>query len=100
MALALGLENKRNVAIVLVLFGALFGYVGYLIYQSISGPPVPSQSSSAQTVGPTGFRRYLTDGRCGGMSSPRRNGALGVAGGLGLRKHGCACGSPLRPVRG
>ncbi len=54
MALALGLENKRNVAIVLVLFGALFGYVGYLIYQSISGPPVPSQSSSAQTVGTNG----------------------------------------------
>ncbi len=52
MALALGLENKRNVAIVIVLFAALFGYGGYLIYQTISGPPVPSQSSSTQTEGP------------------------------------------------
>ena len=51
MALALGLENKRNVAIVIVLFAALFGYVGYLIYQSISGPPVPSQSSSRANWG-------------------------------------------------
>jgi hypothetical protein len=52
MALALGLENKRNVAIVIVLFAALFGYGGYLIYQTISGPSVPSQTSSAQTESP------------------------------------------------
>jgi hypothetical protein len=48
MALALGLENKRNVALVIVLFGILFGYGGYLIYNSFSGPTLPSQSPSAQ----------------------------------------------------
>jgi len=47
MALALGLENKRNVALVIVLFGILFGYGGYLIYNSFSGPTLPSQSPSA-----------------------------------------------------
>ncbi len=49
MALALGLENKRNVVLVIVLFAVLFGYGGYLIYNSFSGPTLPSQSSSAQT---------------------------------------------------
>lgn len=53
MALALGLENKRNVAIVIVLFGFLFSYVGYLIYQSFSGPPAPPQTSSARTEAPS-----------------------------------------------
>jgi hypothetical protein len=48
MALALGLENKRNVALVIVLFAILLGYGGYQIYQSFSGPSVPSQSPSAQ----------------------------------------------------
>ena len=38
MALALGLENKRNVFLVIVLFAVLFGYGGYLIYNSFSGP--------------------------------------------------------------
>jgi len=41
MALALGLENKRNVVLVVVLFGVLFGYGGYLIYSSFSGPSAP-----------------------------------------------------------
>ena len=54
MALALGLENKRNVALVIVLFTALFGYGGYLIYNSFSAPSVPSQSPSAQTGTPNG----------------------------------------------
>lgn len=52
MALALGLENKRNVVLVIVLFGVLFGYGGYLIYSSFSGPSVPAQSPSAQTETP------------------------------------------------
>ncbi len=54
MALALGLENKRNVVLVIVLFGVLFGYGGYLIYSSFSGPSVPAQSPSAQTEIPNG----------------------------------------------
>jgi hypothetical protein len=54
MALALGLENKRNVALVIVLFGILFGYGGYLIYNSFSGPTLPPQSPSAQTEVPNG----------------------------------------------
>jgi hypothetical protein len=49
MALALGLENKRNVVLVVVLFGVLFGYGGYLIYSSFSGPSAPPQSPLAQT---------------------------------------------------
>jgi hypothetical protein len=53
MALALGLENKRNVALVIVLFSILFVYGGYLIYNSFSGPSVPSQSPSAQTETPS-----------------------------------------------
>jgi hypothetical protein len=51
MALALGLENKRNVALVIVLFGVLIGVAVYVFF---SGPSVPSQSPSAQTEVPNG----------------------------------------------
>ena len=46
MALALGTENKRNVILVIVLFGILFGYAGYLIYGNFFGAstrPAPAQ---------------------------------------------------------
>jgi hypothetical protein len=53
MALALGLENKRNVAIAVVLFAILIGYGGYQIYNAFSGPSAPSQPSPAQTAAPS-----------------------------------------------
>ncbi len=46
MALALGLENKRNVTIVAVLFAGIIGYVGYQIYASFSSPTVPVAPAS------------------------------------------------------
>ncbi len=55
MALALGMENKRQVALVIVLFAAILGYVGYQIYQSFSGPapavPLPSAHLAAAASG-------------------------------------------------
>ncbi len=54
MALALGLENKRNVVLVIVLFAVLFGYGGYLIYNSFSGHSAPAQSPPAQAETPNG----------------------------------------------
>jgi hypothetical protein len=51
MALALGLENKRNVALVIVLFAGILGYVGYQIYNSLSAPALPAP---AQTQAPNG----------------------------------------------
>jgi len=38
MALALGLENKRNVVLVVVLFAGILGYFGYQAYNSFSTP--------------------------------------------------------------
>jgi len=52
MALALGLENKRNVAIVIVLFAVVVGWGGYEIYNAFSGPSVASQPAPAQTAAP------------------------------------------------
>ena len=47
MALALGMENKRNVALVIVLFAGILGYAGYQIYQSFSGPAPVAQMQAA-----------------------------------------------------
>ncbi len=49
MALALGLENKRNVVLVVVLFAILIGGVYYVFF---SGPPAtpPAQAQPAQTA--------------------------------------------------
>jgi hypothetical protein len=52
MALALGLENKRNVALVIVLFAVLIGVAFYVFFSGPAAPPVPSQTSSAQTEAP------------------------------------------------
>lgn len=46
MALALGLENKRNVAIASVLLAVLIGVAYYVFF---SGPPTPPAPSSTQT---------------------------------------------------
>lgn len=51
MALALGLENKRNVTLVVVLFAVLIGVAFYVFF---SGPSLPPQSPSAQTEAPSG----------------------------------------------
>jgi len=51
MALALGLENKRNVALVVVLFAVLIGVAFYVFF---SGPSLPPPSPSAQTETPNG----------------------------------------------
>jgi hypothetical protein len=50
MALALGLENKRNVALVIVLFAVLIGVFFYVFFSGPSAPPTPS----AQTETPSG----------------------------------------------
>jgi hypothetical protein len=49
MALALGLENKRNVVLVIVLFAVLIGVVYYVFF---SGPPAPPSAPAqpAQTA--------------------------------------------------
>jgi hypothetical protein len=52
VALALGLENKRNVALAIVLFAVLIGVAVYVFSSGPSAPPVPSQESSAQTEPP------------------------------------------------
>jgi hypothetical protein len=52
MALALGLENKRNVAIVIVLFPVLIGVAYYVFFSGPPAPPTPAQTSSAQTEAP------------------------------------------------
>jgi hypothetical protein len=52
MALALGLENKRNVALVIVLFAVLIGGIFYVFFSGPPAPPAPSQASSAQTEAP------------------------------------------------
>jgi hypothetical protein len=49
MALALGLENKRNVALVIVLFTGILGYAGYQVYSAFSGPSAPVQTAAART---------------------------------------------------
>ena len=50
MALALGLENKRNVALVIVLFAVLIGVAFYVFFSGPPSPPVPSPVSTAPTV--------------------------------------------------
>lgn len=52
MALALGLENKRNVALVIVLFAVL---IGVAIYVFFSGPSVPPPPAPAQNAIPNGI---------------------------------------------
>jgi hypothetical protein len=47
MALALGLENKRNVVLVVVLFAALIGVAYYVFF---SGPSTPAPAPSAQNA--------------------------------------------------
>jgi hypothetical protein len=47
MALALGLENKRNVVLVIVLFAIL---IGVFVYVFFSGPSAPPPAPSAQTA--------------------------------------------------
>jgi len=47
VALALGLENKRNVAIAIVLFAVLIG-VGYYVF--FSGPPAPPPAPNSPAV--------------------------------------------------
>jgi hypothetical protein len=49
MALALGLENKRNVVLVIALFVVLIGVVVYVFF---SGPSAPSASAPVQTTAP------------------------------------------------
>jgi hypothetical protein len=51
MALALGLENKRNVAIVSVLFAAVIGVAYYVFF---TGPSAPATPPPAQTTAPAG----------------------------------------------
>lgn len=41
MAMKLGIENKRQVIVVVVLFAFIFVYGGWKLYQTISGPSVP-----------------------------------------------------------
>lgn len=48
MALALGLENKRKVAVVIVLFAVL---IGMFIYVFFSGPPAPPPAIAAAPSG-------------------------------------------------
>jgi hypothetical protein len=51
MALALGLENKRNVAIVIVLFAGLIGWGGYQFFKP--APSAPAQNATpAQSAAP------------------------------------------------
>jgi hypothetical protein len=54
MALALGLENKRNVVLVIVLFAALIGVTIYVFFSGPSAPPpAPTQTAApAQTEAP------------------------------------------------
>ena len=47
MALALGLENKRKVAAVIVLFAVLIGVAVYVFF---SGPSLPAPPPSGQTA--------------------------------------------------
>ena len=55
MALALGLENKRNVVLVIVLFAALIGVAIYVIFSGPSTPPAPAQTAMpAQGETPAG----------------------------------------------
>jgi hypothetical protein len=54
MALALGLENKRNVALVIVLFAVLIGGIYYVFFSGPPAPPAPSQTSSVQPETPNG----------------------------------------------
>lgn len=50
MALALGTENKRQVAIVIVLFAFIFLYGGWKIYQAFATPtPTPAHAPAAAT---------------------------------------------------
>lgn len=43
MAIKLGLENKRQVILVVVLFAFIFVYGGWKLYQTISAPSVPAR---------------------------------------------------------
>lgn len=52
MALALGLENKRNVALVIVLFAVLIGVVIYVFFSGPPAPPSATQITPAQTEVP------------------------------------------------
>ena len=59
MAMRLGTENKRQVALVVVLFAFIFIYGGFQLYKAIAGPstpslPVPSPTAASRASGATG----------------------------------------------
>jgi hypothetical protein len=56
MAIPLGLENKRQVYIVVALFAVLLGLGGWRLYQMFSGPstPPPSVPAAARPAAATG----------------------------------------------
>ena len=50
MAMPLGAENKRQVALVIVLFAVVLGIGGWRIYGMFAGPSTPSRPVPAQTA--------------------------------------------------
>ena len=55
MAIRLGMENKRQVYLVIALFTFILGYGGWQVYQTIAGPsstprPVPANAQRAGTA--------------------------------------------------
>lgn len=62
MALALGLENKRNVAIVILLFAGILGYAGYQVYNTFAGPSTPAAPTTPVTPSAAASDRTSADG--------------------------------------
>ena len=55
MAMPLGTENKRQVALVIVLFAFIFVYGGLQLYKALSGPATPTRTVTlVATPAPTG----------------------------------------------
>lgn len=50
MAMQLGIENKRQVYLVVVLFAIILGYGGWQAYNTLSAPSTPSNTSPTQPV--------------------------------------------------
>ncbi|MGA3130523.1 MAG: hypothetical protein ABSD59_06965 [Terracidiphilus sp.] len=57
MALALGLENKRNVAIAIVLIAVLIGVAYYVFFSGPSAPPPPSSSQTSVATSAVAFSK-------------------------------------------
>jgi hypothetical protein len=46
MAMRLGIENKRQVVVLIVLFAFILGFGGWQLYQAIAGPSAPARPAA------------------------------------------------------